>query len=167
MNSAFLWNNTISENISYAKDCKDLFELQSNPLLQESQLDFAAIEFDKIKKMGRFYSFEKLNELGEPIYYASLNQKIILRVNLTGDSFENVSIGFELPTDYIKKVQDVDWHTEKVNITGGWVYNSTSGTYEWDPNATVTTYKWVFGPCTKEIYVWRTIEVNTTMWKLY
>lgn len=119
---------------------------------------------DEIKKRGQFYSFEKLNELGESVYYISLNQKIILRVNLTDENFDNVSIGFEFPVEYVKKVQETDWHMERVNITGGWVYNATTDTYVWDPNATVLAYKWVYGPCTKEIYIWRTIEVNTTEW---
>jgi hypothetical protein len=110
------------------------------------------------------WTFEKLDMANKPVYSVSRGAPWKMRINVTSSDLKNVTIAFDLDWGAKTYVNVTGWYEQIVTEYGGWMYNETSGTYEWNSTMPVTRAKQVFGPHLEErwTHVQRERWVNVT-----
>ncbi|MGQ4892249.1 MAG: hypothetical protein ACP6IP_07140 [Candidatus Njordarchaeia archaeon] len=111
---------------------------------------------------GDFFTMHVMGENASHIYTVSSGQKFKILINVTTSDIDNVTVRVEIPPEYERTTIIYDWHKELVEKKGGWIYNTTTHQYVWDPNATIKIYKDVYGPHEERITDYRYLPVNTT-----
>ena len=114
------------------------------------------------------WTFEKLDMENQPVVSVSKGAEWKMRFNVTSASFTNITVGFDLASNLKKYVNVTNWYQRTVTELGGWVYNDTSGTYDWNTTLPVTKTEQVYGPHLEERWInvqnGRQINVTRQYW---
>ncbi|MHA1861577.1 MAG: hypothetical protein ACTSVM_04715, partial [Candidatus Ranarchaeia archaeon] len=96
------------------------------------------------------WDFQKYDMLNRTILSVNRDEDFQMIFDITSNNLANVTLVIDMPFN-VKVTQELyGWHTELQTVQGGWVYNSTLGTYVWDPDTNFTLHEEVFGPYTME-----------------
>ncbi|MCJ7768811.1 hypothetical protein MUP79_10520, partial [Candidatus Bathyarchaeota archaeon] len=117
---------------------------------------------------GESWTFGKTDLQGNIIYSVAKGAPWKIVVNLTAAEFSNVTLGFRLDDNVKTFVNVTGWYTRTITEYGGWVNNSTSGTYYWNSSAPVTRTEKAFGPHQEEQWLWiphrHVVNVTNSFW---
>ncbi len=116
------------------------------------------------------WSFQKLDMENRSVYSVSRGDPWKMRVNVISRDLANVTLAMPLPWDMVTYVNRTDWHQETRVEKGGWLYNETAGTYDWDPNVNVTRTIQVYGPYLEKRWIGcvrepKMIDVTQRYWQ--
>lgn len=112
------------------------------------------------------YTFQKQDPDGNPIYSIDRGQEFITRFNITGAIPSIVQLGIYIPEWMSKLVNQTDYHSTMLNDTRGWIYNETSGTFEYDENANVVYTDELYGVFEKDEELYRPAQDQVETYKL-
>ncbi|MCJ7766863.1 Ig-like domain-containing protein [Candidatus Bathyarchaeota archaeon] len=117
---------------------------------------------------GESWTFGKTDLQGNIIYSVAKGAPWKIVVNVTAAEFSNVTIGLRLVDNIKTFVNVTDWYDRTITEFGGWVNNSTSGTYYWNSSMPVTRREKVFGSHPQEQWIWiphsHVVNVTNSFW---
>jgi hypothetical protein len=73
-----------------------------------------------------------------------------MRFHVLSSDLQNITIRLDVPSYAAIEKEYTGWHPELVTTIGGWVYNSTTDSYDWDSTAEVSQWTDVWGTYTVE-----------------
>jgi len=117
---------------------------------------------------GETWIFGKYDMKNQTIYSVARGAPWKMVVDVTAADFANVTIGFRLNDNIRTFVNVTNWYTRTTTEYGGWVYNSSSGTYYWNSSVPVARTEQVFGPHQEERWLWiphkHRVNVTDSFW---
>src|SRR3990172_7881286 len=99
------------------------------------------------------WTLQKLDMENKTVLSVSKGSLWKMRFNVTSAEFANITVGLDLPWNVKKFVNVTGCYQTTVSELGGWVYNSTLGTYYWNDTMPVTRSEQVYGPHLEERWI--------------
>ncbi|MHA2161510.1 MAG: hypothetical protein ACXABF_03740, partial [Candidatus Thorarchaeota archaeon] len=101
------------------------------------------ITFEEVVRqaVGGWYSWSRYDDDGNPLYSVSRGVEFNMTVEATGTNLDNVTIFIDLPSKIeIERLEDGPYFVEE-NVTGGWQFDATAGTYFYNSTVNTTYYR--------------------------
>ncbi|MHA2462322.1 MAG: hypothetical protein ACXAEJ_13885, partial [Candidatus Thorarchaeota archaeon] len=91
--------------------------------------------------VGGWYSWSRYDDDGNPLYSVSRGVEFNMTVEAFGTNLDNVTIIIDLPSQIeMERLEDGPYFVEE-NVTGGWQFDESAGTYFYNSSIETTYYR--------------------------
>ncbi|MHA2014984.1 MAG: hypothetical protein ACTSUH_04460, partial [Candidatus Thorarchaeota archaeon] len=155
-----------SAEIGVYKFHAEALDTTLQPLAQSSDDEMSmrvvgmSFEDALLQVIGGYYTVTRVDDDGNFLYSATRGVDFNMTFDVTCDTPDNITVFMNIPNRVIREVVVDGPYTIVVNRTGGWDYDSTTGTYVWDASLETTMIEERWGPHNETVEDWLDLSMK-------